>query len=317
MFDWNDLRYFLAVARAGTISGAGKLTNSDHATVSRRITALESSLGAQLFVRNARGYTLTRLGENLVATATNVEVAAADIDEVLKGNTQALTGTIRVTTLEGIGNSFLAPRLGRFSKLHQNLCLELLTIQQVVAISRRDTDIIVTLNPPNSQRFIQQKLTDYKLFIYGSPSYLKAHPPIACVEDLKHHHFAGYIDELVFTRELDYLSELKSGLKARLQYSSLQGQMEAAIAGYGLCVLPAFIAKDRDGLIPVLPDLLSLTRTYWMVVHMDMASSTSVKSVMDFIRAEVERAQPDFMGEFENGECVKHRLSRELDSALH
>ncbi|HML44989.1 MAG: LysR family transcriptional regulator [Brucella sp.] len=297
MYDWNDLRFFLAVARAGTISGAGKLTNTDHATASRRITALESALNTQLFVRNARGYSLTRQGESLLAVASRVEAEAAKVEDHLGEPSQPLSGTIRVTALEGIGNFFLAPRLSAFAARHKHLCLELLTIQQIVAISRRDTDIIVTLSPPNSKRFLQEELTDYRLFVYGSKSYLASKPEIRTAEDLLDHPFAGYVDELIFTRELNYLSEFHKGLKARLQYSSLHGQMQAACSGYGLCVLPAFIASQKPELVAVLPDKLSLKRTYWMIVHEDIASSTSVSSAMEFMRSEVRASRPLFMGE--------------------
>lgn len=295
-FDWNDLRFFLAVARCGTISQAGKLTKTDHATVGRRISALETALKAQLFVRNARGYVLTRQGEKLLETAGQMEISATSVEDQLGARQQSLAGTIRLTALEGIGNFFLAPRVSAFAVEHPRVSLELLTIQQVVSMSRRDTDIIVTLTPPNSQRFVQERLTEYRLFVYGSRKYLENFPKITCRSDLKNHQFVGYIDELVFTRGLDYLSEIESDLKARLQYSSLHAQMEAAISGYGLCVLPAFIAHGRPELVPVLPHECSLLRTYWTVVHVDMTSSVIIQRVLSFIRQEVSLSQSVFLG---------------------
>ncbi|MGE4480237.1 LysR family transcriptional regulator [Acidocella sp.] len=296
-FDWNDLRYFLAVARVGTISQAGRATSSDHATVARRITALEAALQAQLFIRNARGYTLTREGERLLETAAHMEREAGKLEERLNGRNQGASGIVKISALEGIGNFFLAARLSRFAAEHRRLSVELLTIQQIVAMSRRDTDIIITLAPPNSRKFVQEKLTDYRLFIYGTRDYLASKPPIASAQDLKNHDFTGYIDELVFTRGLDYLSELEDSLRARLQCSSLHAQMEAACAGYGLCVLPAFIARTRPELIAVLPRSLSLLRTYWTVVHADIAASTNVRLALGFIRQEVLASASLFLGD--------------------
>ncbi len=296
-FDWNDLRYFLAVARAGTISQAGRITAADHATVARRITALEAALQTQLFIRNARGYSLTRQGERLLESAGRIETEAGKLEERLGGGHQGASGIVKISALEGIGNFFLASRLAAFAATHPRLSVELLTIQQIVAMSRRDTDIIITLSPPDSRKFVQETLTDYRLFVYGTRDYLNAKPPVTCAQDLKKHDFTGYIDELVFTRGLDYLTELEASLQARLQCSSLHAQMEAACAGYGLCVLPAFIASHRPELVPVLPRSLSLLRTYWTAVHADIAATTNVRLALNFIRQEIAAAAPLFLGE--------------------
>ncbi|MBO1075181.1 LysR family transcriptional regulator [Roseomonas marmotae] len=295
-FDWNDLRFFLAVARSGTISLAGRRTGTDHATVGRRISALEAALGVQLFERNPRGYNLTRHGERLLATAAAMEREAERLEEELAGQNQGLTGTLRISTLEGFGNFFLAPRIGRFAAAHQRLSVELITIQQILALSRREADIAVTLAPPASGRFLHEHLTDYRLFIYGSREYLESHPPIRGREDLARHPFAGYVDDLIFTRGLDYLSEIVPGLRARLQNSSLHAQMEAAVSGFGLCVLPAFIANTRPELQRVLPEEISLLRSYWMVVHADVAELAHVRLARRFIREEALAAASLFMG---------------------
>lgn len=296
-FDWNDLRYFLAVARAGTISHAGRMTASDHATVARRITALETALETQLFIRNARGYTLTRQGERLLETAGRIETETGKLEERLGGRNQGISGIVKISALEGIGNFFLASRLSAFASKHRRLSVELLTIQQILAMSRRDTDIVITLSPPDTRKFIQEKLTDYRLFVYGTRDYLASKPPITSAQDLKRHDFTGYIDELVFTRGLDYLTELESSLRARMQCSSLHAQMEAACAGYGLCILPAFIASTKPELVPVRPRNISLLRSYWTAVHADIATTTNVRLALSFIRKEVAAAAPAFLGE--------------------
>ena len=296
-FDWNDLRFFLAVARSGTISLAGKRTGTDHATVGRRITALEASLGVQLFERNPRGYNLTRHGERMLATATAMEAQAVSLEEDLAGQQGGgLTGTVRISTLEGFGNFFLAARIGSFVRANPRLTVELITIQQIVALSRRQADIAITLETRPMGQFIHERLTDYRLFVYGTQAYLDSHPPIRAVTDLPAHRFAGYIDELIFTRGLDYLAELAPGLRARLQNSSLHAQMEAALSGYGLCVLPAYIATAEPRLTMVLPEQASLTRTYWMVIHADVATTAQVRLAASFLRQEVAAASSLFNG---------------------
>lgn len=296
-FDWNDLRFFLAVAKAGSISLAGRRTGTDHVTVGRRGAALERALGIQLFERYPRGYSLTRQGKRLVKTAELVERETSKLEEELAGRAQGLAGTVRISAFEGFGNFFLASRIGAFVTAHPELSLELVTIQQIVALSRREADIAITLNPPGTDRFFQEKLTDYKLFVYGSKDYLKRHSKIRQRSDLLQHPFAGYVDDLIFARSLDYLSEIMPGLRARLQNSSLHAQMEAALSGFGLCVMPAFIAARYPDLQAILPEEVSLQRTYWMVSHRDVADNAIVRMTRKFIKAEALQAASHFAGD--------------------
>ena len=296
-FDWDDLRYFLAVARAGTVSQAARRLGVDHATVIRRIEALERATGVKLFERSPRGYYITQGGEKLLPSAEAIHQEARKIGRELISNSHGVAGLVRISTLEGFGNFFLAGRLPKFAAEYPNLTVELLTLQQIVALSRREADLAISLQPPETGRFFREKVTNYSLFVYGSREYLDAHPPIKSRADLKDHRFFGYIDDLVFVRGLDYLDEVGKGIRARLQSSSLHAQSEAVRAGYGLCVLPAYIASRFPELVPVLPDKLRLTRGYWMVASADVAPSPRVQAVRRFIRAEVDAAQDIFMAD--------------------
>jgi DNA-binding transcriptional LysR family regulator len=283
-FNWNDLRFFLAVARSGTISLAGRRTGADHATVGRRISALEAALGFQLFERNPRGYNLTQHGETLLGMATAIEAETVRIEEAAAGQQQGLTGAVRISTPEGFGNFFLAPRIGALATSHPRLVVEMITIQQIVALSRREADVAITMSLPPSGNIVQEHLTDYRLFVYGARAYLDAAPPIHGREDLGDHPFIGYVDDLIFTRALDYLAEIRPHLRARLQNSSLQAQLNATVAGFGLCVLPAYVAATAPGLVAVLPETVSLSRSYWMVADADMAETAQIRLVRRFLR---------------------------------
>lgn len=289
-FDWNDLRFFLAVAQVGTLTGAARRLGTDHATVSRRITALETAIGAKLFERTPHGYLPTLSGERLVAHAEAMEAEAIAATEGLGRPEAGITGTIRINTLEGFGTFFLAPRLGRFAARHPRLKVELVTIQQIVALSRREGDVAIGLAPPKESRFMVTRLTDYRLGLYAAPDYLTAHPPIERRADLEAHSFVGYVDDLVFTRGLDYLDDVLPGLKARMQSSSLVAQRAICEAGRGLCVLPHFMARGRAGLEPVLPETVELTRSYWLFTHGDIADSARVRAVVRFVEEEIAAA---------------------------
>lgn len=290
-FDWNDLQHFLAAARAGTLSGAARRLGVDHATISRRLAALEQALGAKLFERNPRGYNLTQTGERLLASAEAIEAEALRAERQVAGEGQRVSGTVRISTLEAFGNFFLAPLLPRLAQENPKLHLELVSIQQIVALSRREADIVITLKKPDGDRFVAETLTDYTLFVYGARDYLKRAGAPRTRADLADHPFAGYIEELIFTRGLDYLDEVVPGLRPRLECSSLHAQMEAAASGFGLAVLPAFVADRNPNLVRVLPRQVSLTRTYWIVAHAEVADVARVRIVRRFIgeRAVAER----------------------------
>jgi DNA-binding transcriptional LysR family regulator len=296
-FDWDDLRYFLSVAQSGTVAGSARRLGVDHATIIRRIDALERSMGVKLFERTPRGYFLTSNGERLLPSAEAIHNEARKIGREMLAGSHGVGGVVRINTLEGFGNSFLAGRLPKFARQHPNLVIELLTLQQIVALSRREADIAISLQPPDPDtgRFFREKLTDYTLFVYGSREYLDAHAPVRNQDELRDHVFCGYIDDLVFVRGLDYLDEVAKGLRARLQSSSLHAQTEAARAGYGLCVLPAYIASQHAELVPVLPEKISLTRSYWLVASVDVAPSPRVQAIRRFIRAEVDEAEGAFL----------------------
>lgn len=283
-FNWNDLRIFLAVARSRTISLAGRRTGVDHATVARRIGALEAALGLQLFERNPRGYNLTRHGEALLPMAQTMEAEVGRIDAIAAGRLDGLTGAVRISVPEGFGNFFLAPRIGALAAAHPRLAVEMITIQQIIALSRREADVAVTMSLPSSGSFIHEHLADYSLYVYASRDYLAGARPIRSREDLADLPFIGYVDDLIFTSALNYLPEIRSNLRARLQNSSLHAQLSATVAGFGLCVLPAYVASTAPDLIAVLPADLSLRRSYWMVADAEMAETAQVRLMQRFIR---------------------------------
>lgn len=293
--DWRDLQYFLAVARGGSLSVAGRQLGVDHATVGRRIQSLEQAMDASLFERHLRGYAMTRQGERLLAA---VEGMDREADRITETGERGLSGTIRISALEGFANFFLAPRIGLLLANNPGLTVEMETIQQIVSLARRHADIAITLTPPNGTRFVGEELGEYRLFIYAGPDYLSRHPPIRTRDDLADHLFAGYVDELLFTRELDYQGAMGIPARAvRIQNSSIHAQMEAACSGLCLAVLPAFVAATRPTLVRVLPETMTLRRLYWLVTRTDERGTRRIHHLCALLRREVEKEKALFLGE--------------------
>jgi DNA-binding transcriptional LysR family regulator len=285
---WDDLRHFLAVARLGTLSAAAQTLDTDHTTVARHIQRLEDRLAVQVFFRSNLGYSLTANGERLrpIAEAMEANYLAA---AALKSENPSISGIVRIGTPDGFGTFFLAPRLRKLAAQHPNLEIELLATARLFSLSKREADIVISLTSPEHARVVSRRLTDYELLVYAAPAYLAAHPPILSPADFSRHEFVGYIEDMLFTPELNYLSLIGANLSPRIRSTNLITQMQAALAGAGLCVLPVFIARDYPGLVPVLPEAAALTRAFFMHIHEDNRKSAHVRATAAFISAEISR----------------------------
>jgi DNA-binding transcriptional LysR family regulator len=292
---WDDLRFFLAVARSGTLSAAASRTGTEHTTVGRRVRALEETLGAQLFHRSNLGYALTEAGENLLAAAEGMERAFLSASAAAE-SAHTVSGTVRIGAPDGFGSVFLAARMHRLTNRHPGLEVEIMATARIFSLSKREADIVVSLSPPQQARVIARRLTDYRLFVYGAEAYLAAHPPIDTAADLERHPFVGYIEDMLFTRELNYLGVLGADVSARLRSTNLLAQVHATLGGAGLCILPAFIAATHPGLRAVLPGTVCLTRAFHMHIHEDHRQAAPIRAVAAFIAGEVEAARDLFEG---------------------
>lgn len=295
-FNWNDLRAFLAVARTGRLTAAAARLGADHTTVARRIAALEGALGARLFDRSPQGYALTAHGERLLPSAEQVESLTLRAAGQVGAADQTLTGAVRIGAPEGFGSYVLAPLMVRLADRHPQLEIQLLAIPGVVSLSKREADIAVTLSPPREGRLVSRKLTDYGLGLYAAPAYLDVRPPLRTRADMAGHRFIGYIGDLLYAPELDYMQAPDVDIRVALQSSNLIAQLQAALAGAGLCVLPDFIAAREPGLRRVLPRDVGLQRSLWLVVHADLKSLARIRAVMSMILEEVRADRTRFLG---------------------
>jgi DNA-binding transcriptional LysR family regulator len=290
-FEWSDLRYFLAVARSGKLTEAARRLEVEHSTVSRRLAALEHALGARLFDKEPGGYKLTTDGEKLLPSAESMEAIALASQSHLADSNRSVSGTVRIGAPDGFGSHFLAPRLGRLAKLHPDLEVQLIALPRVFNLTKREADIAISLSRPKEKRLHGDMLTDYSLRLYAAPSYLTKHAPIRSAAALTDHSFIGYVDDLIYAPELDYLRLAAKDIRAMLKSSTLVAQLEMTLAGAGICILPDFLARLHPELKCVLPNDVELTRTFWLLVHADIRNLARVRVVSEFITAEVQKEQ--------------------------
>lgn len=293
-FNWDHLQAFLAVARTGRLTAAAARLSTDHATVSRKIAGLEEALRTRLFDRSPRGYSLNAQGGKLLALAEEMEGLALAAAERVGGADAAVAGAVRIGAPEGFGSYFLAPRLKRLIEKHPALRVQLVASPSVLSLSKREADLVIALSKPEGGRLYARKLVDFELGLFAARDYLAAAPAIAAREDLVRHRFIGYISDLIYAPELDYVGDIHPEIDAAIESSNLVAQLRAALAGAGLCILPAFIARLHPELQPVLPEKIRLTRSFYAIAHEDLKSLTRIRITADFLAEEIKSARALF-----------------------
>ena len=268
MPDWDDLRIFLAVARAESLSGAGRRLRLDAATVGRRIARLEEALGHPLFLRSAQGYRLTEAGGRLIPHAEAAERAMAAAAEDMAGAGAGLTGQIRLGAPDGCANYLLPQVTAAICDSNPGLEVQIVALPRVFNLSKREADMAVAVSPPEAGRLTVQKLTDYRLSLAGDAGYLAAHPAITGRADLQAHRLVGYIPDMIFDKELDYLAELGVGA-VPLGSNSVSVQLMWLRAGAGIGIVHDFAMPFAPGLRRVLAGQVALTRAFWLIRHAD------------------------------------------------
>jgi DNA-binding transcriptional LysR family regulator len=284
--NWDDGRLFLAVARTGQLLAAARTLGLSQATLSRRMTTLERSIGARLLLRRTTGCELTDAGRDLAAALEAVEREFVASQGRLAGREASLSGTVRIGAPDGFGVGFLAPRLGELSALHPDLDIQLVPVPRAFSLSQREADIAIMVERPTEGRLVARKLADYSLSLYASASYLAEHGTPAEASELGRHRLIGYVEDLLYSPVLDYAGELWRPWRTRLAISSALGQLHAVAAGAGIAILHDYLAADHPALERVLPGL-SIERSYWTVYHESMRDNARVRACADFLAAAV------------------------------
>lgn len=292
--NWDDLRVFLAVARLESLSGAGKQLKMDPATVGRRVQRLEEALGASLFAKSPQGYALTTEGEHLLGRAEQAEQAVTLGAEETRGQAGQLSGTVRIGAPDGCANYILPQVCARICAENPGLDVQILALPRVVNLSRREADMAIVVTPPDAGRLTVQKITDYKLHLAASRKYLKMHGPIESLEALRDHKIVGYIPDMVFDQKLDYSAAMGVD-DIQLASNSVAVQVNFLRHGAGVGITHDFALPAVRNLQRILPDQLSLLRSFYLVRHADDRRVERLNrfatALIEGLRAEVLRLE--------------------------
>jgi DNA-binding transcriptional LysR family regulator len=275
--DWEDVRYFVALARHGTLSATARSLRVNHATVARRIASLEALIGRALFDRRAGGYLLTAEGKAVLKEATAMDEAALSVLRRLDAGTE-LSGLVRLAAGRVLAERFLIDRLRAFHERHPAIDLEVIGGSRVVSLAKREADVALRYGTPKDSELVARRVATITFGLYASSSYrdkLKAGQPPA---------FIGFDEESDFIAEAKWLAAQFGNQRFSFRTNSQTTQAAAARADYGIALLPRYIVATHE------PELVEVTlggrlpeRDVWLLVRGDLKSVPRVKAVTDYL----------------------------------
>jgi DNA-binding transcriptional LysR family regulator len=275
-FDWEDLHHFAVFAREKSLSAAARRLDVDHATVARRIAALEESLALKLVDRRARAYEMTADGKRVAAIAERMDDEAYALARAAHSLRKGLDGEIAVSAPPALSSSRIAPRLDRLRAAHPGITLRLIGEKRAASLSRREADLAIRLSRPTEAGLITRKLGSLGFALYATETYLSSLP------NAGHCFITGDrdFDDLPQQR---WLKAVAGDRPIVLQANDQLSQFAAAQAGVGIAALPIYLADRDPALVRVAARPATISRDIWLVVHRDLQKSPPVRAVMDFL----------------------------------
>ena len=288
--EWDELRYFLAVARSGSLTESGRALRTSPATVARRISALERQLGARLFDRKQSGYVLTENGKAIRVQAQDVEEAVLTVERQVLGRDLRPSGKVRVATTDDVATFVVAPQMAEFRLRWPDVALEIVAQQDVANLTRRDADVALRLARPKQASYLIRKVGQWNLALYAARTYVKANNLKPGLRDFSKVAFITWTTEGSHFVGGPWLREHAHDSAVALNASTRRIHYAACKAGIGAAILPCVEAdRDRD-LIRLLPPSRVSSTPLWLVVHRDLSRTPRVRAVMDFLSQAAAKA---------------------------
>lgn len=282
-FNWEDARYFLAVARAGQIGKAAASLNISTITLSRHLSYLQQRTGSPLFTRLSRGLKLTDEGLRLMHYLERAEAEIEAASEIFRGPTNSVSGTVRIAAPEGFALRVLTPQLNALLKANPDLNLEIVPQSRGFSLSRREADIAVMVGKPTEPNLDSICLGSYSLGLYASRQYLDQFGMPEAIEDLANHRLIGYVEDLLFSDKLNTPRSVWSQWQSQAAIYSPIGQVEAVKAGLGIGVLHRFLIKEMDALISLIPEV-EVQREFYLVYHQSTEKVPRIGATIEFMK---------------------------------
>ena len=289
MLDWNDLRHFLAVVRTGSTLAASRTLRVSQATVFRRVSALEETLGTPLFVRSASGYQLTTRGRAVLPLAEAVEAAVFGFDEAVKAETRRLSGEVRLTTVESAANAWVIPALKRLHASHPDIAVEIVTSDSNLDLARGEADVAIRFGSrPTQETLIARHLTDLEECIYATRELaVELGRPVDYADLVRYPLVGNSGSRIGFGNE--WIVANVPGARIVQRANTLSAIISSVRAGMGAAILPSLIGDDLKGLVRLTPPIEELSTACWLVTTDIARRQPHIRAVIDCVVAQIER----------------------------
>ncbi|WP_328406462.1 LysR family transcriptional regulator [Nocardia sp. NBC_00403] len=291
----DDLLVLLAVGRSGRFVSAAEELGINHTTISRRIAALEQTLGGRVLARASGGWELTDLGREALAAAEVVESAVKSLT-VDAGGARVLEGVVRLSATDGFSAYLAAPAAAEVRRRHPKIAVEIVATTRRASQQRSGLDIEVVVGEPQVHRAKAMRLADYCLGLYGSRDYLRERGTPLDIDDLARHPLVYFIDSMLQVDDLDVASSFVPAMRESVASTNVFVHVEATRAAAGLGLLPCFMADRHDDLVRVLPGAVSIRLAYWLVTRTETLRRPEVAAVVDAIRVRVREQRDALLG---------------------
>ena len=283
IFNWEDARYFLALARSGQMGKAAASLNISTITLSRHLSYLQQRTGTPLFTRLSRGLKLTDEGLRLMHYLERAEAEIEAASEIFGGGANSVSGTVRVAAPEGFALRVLTPQLNTLLEANPDLNVEIVPQSRGFSLSRREADIAVMVGKPNESNLDSICLGSYSLGLYASPTYLDQFGLPRSIEHLSEHRLIGYVEDLLFSDRLNTPRSVWSQWKSQAAIYSPIGQVEAVKAGLGIGVLHQFLLTEADQLVRLIPEI-EVQREFYLVYHQSTEKVPRIAATIEFMK---------------------------------
>ena len=292
--DWDDLRVFLAIYRAGSTSAAARTLGVQHTTIGRRLRGLETALGTSLFTRTPTGLVPTADALAIVSTAEEAERSMRAIERTVSGADGRLEGVVRLTTSEAFSGYFVR-RLTRLHAAHPQLVVEVLSGNRIFDLARGEADLAVRIAPTDDPDVTCRCIGRAGWALYASDSYLQRRGPLSGTDGFAGHEIVGYDESLSRVPGALWLAEHAREALEPMRGNSINAVVNAAVAGFGIAAVPCFLGGAEPTLKRLLPELIGW-RDVWVVFHPDTGRIARVRRVIDFVSDQIGADRDFLMG---------------------